>query len=674
MDFFESQDRAKRQTFLLLGLYLLAIAVIIVAIYAVTVLVFAYTDLDSRPRNVEAPWETAPFWDGVLFAWVAAGTLLVIGAGSGYRIMELRGDGGRVARLLGGTPVTPSSDDPGARRLVNVVEEMAIASGMPIPEIFILEQELGINAFAAGRNPEAAAVAVTRGALDTLSRDELQGVIAHEFSHILNGDMRLNTRLIGLLNGILVIHLIGMIMLRSLFYTSHSTRRATSSGRGRGNGGILAVAAIALALTVIGYLGVIFARLIQSAVSRQREYLADAAAVQYTRNPEGISGALKKIGGLVFKGQVRSAHSVEAGHFFFANALSHSAANLFATHPPLRRRIRQIDPSFDGRFPAVKPSIKPEATRPETRDRPKAAHPIGGRSVIPGAPNIPIRLDLLLASIGTLGDAHRQRAAELLREIPEPVRDAAHETLGAKAVVYLLLLSRDESVRGKQLALLKEKADPRVLGELEKLIPLVKSLPPEVRLPLLDISIPALRQLSPEQYDHFKSVITALIEADEHLSLFEFCLEKILFRRFDEHFKGPKKRIAQLHSFRAVADEIALLFSALAHAGEKDTAKAFSAAVARVPMLAGHIGLAPEDACTPEAIDKALDRLNETSPPMKKRFLQGASLCVASDGNIAVEEGELLRTFAECLGCPMPPILGGENNPGSKPRQATKPT
>ena len=674
MDFFESQDRAKRQTVLLLGLYLLAIAVIIVAIYAVTVLVFAYSDLDSRPRSVEAPWETPPFWDGVLFAWVAAGTLLVIGAGAGYRIMELRGHGGRVARLLGGVPVTPSSDDPGARRLINVVEEMAIASGMPVPEIFILENELGINAFAAGNKPESAAVAVTRGALDTLSRDELQGVIAHEFSHILNGDMRLNTRLMGLLNGILVIHVIGMIMLRSLFYTGHGRRRATSSGRGRGNGGILAAAAIALALTVIGYLGVIFARLIQSAVSRQREYLADAAAVQYTRNPEGISGALKKIGGLVFKGQVRSAHSVEAGHFFFANALSRSAANLFATHPPLRRRIRQIDPSFDGRFPAVKPAVKPESARPETRGRPQAARPIGGRSVIPGTPNIPIRLDLLLASIGTLGDAHRQRSAALLQEIPEPVRDAAHETLGAKAVIYLLLLSREETIRERQLVLLKEKADPRVLGEVEKLIPHMEALPAEVRLPLLDISLPALRELSPEQYAPFKSVVTDLIHADEQLSPFEFCLEKILFRRLDEHFAGPQKKIAQLHSFRAVAGEIALLFSALAHAGDKDTAKAFSAGIARVRMLAEHVGLAPEETCTPQAIGEALDRINRMTPPMKKRFLQGASLCVASDGKIAVAEGELLRTFAECLGCPMPPILGGEDTPASKSPQPEKQT
>ncbi len=661
MDFFASQDRAKRQTLLLLSLYLLAIVAIIVAIYAITIFALSFSDFEVRPRSVEAPWESAPFWDPLIFLLVTAGTLLVIGSGTGYRILELRGDGGRVARLLGGTPVVPSSDDPAARRLINVVEEMSIASGMPVPEIYILEQELGINAFAAGTSPETAAVAVTRGALETLNRDELQGVIAHEFSHILNGDMRLNTRLMGLLNGILILHLIGMVILRGLFETRRGVRVAPrTGGRGRGNSGILIIAVVAAGLAAIGYLGVIFARLIQSAVSRQREFLADAAAVQYTRNPEGISGALKKIGGLVFKGQVRCAHAVEAGHFFFANAMSASAANLFATHPPLRQRIHRIDPSFDGRFPLVKPSQPLETKASKIVARPEAVRPQGGRSILPGASALPVRLDLLLASIGTLGDSHRQRATTLLQEIPNKVRTAARETLGAKAVIYLLLLSREQQFRERQLALLKEKADPRVLGELEKLLPHMDNLPPDVRLPLLDISIPALRELSPEQYDHFKSVVTALIQADEQLSLFEFCLEKILFRRLNIHFGREEKRIAQLHSFHAVAGEIALLLSALAHAGEKDTTKAFRAAIARLPMLAGDAALAAESACTPEAIGEALDRLDQISPPMKKRFLQSASLCVASDGKIAVEEGELLRTFAECLGCPMPPILGGD--------------
>ncbi len=667
MDFFESQDRAKRQTTLLLLLYLLAVAGIVLAVYAVTVVAFDFAGHDLRLGEPVAEEGWLSYWDWPLFGWIAGITVLIISGGSLYRILELRGSGGKVARLLGGTEVTPSTDDPAAKRLVNVVEEMSIASGTPVPEIYVLEQELGINAFAAGNSPNNAAVAVTRGTLETLNRDELQGVIAHEFSHILNGDMALNVRLMGILNGILLIHLIGLGMVRGIFVGSAGRRRGSFSGgggRGRGGGGggaaIVAIIALSIALTIIGYLGVIFARLIQSAISRRREYLADAAAVQFTRNPDGIAGALKKIGGLVFKGQVRSAHSVEAGHFFFANALSRSAANLFATHPPLKRRIRKVDPSFDGTFPRVSPPKPRHEQPPEPRPQARRRPPPGGASPLPGGDFLPIRPEILLASIGTLGNAHQQRAAKILESFPDPLRDGAHEPLGAKAIVYILLLSKDDKVCDQQLELLKEKADPRVLGELEKLRPEMEALKPEARLPLLDISLPALRQLSPEQYDHFKGVVGELIAADENLSLFEFCLEKILFRHLDEHFEKKTARVAQLHAFQAVADEVSLILSALAHAGEKDTTKAFSNGISRLRMIQAHARLVPENECTPEAIGKALDRLAQTSPPMKKRFLQGASFCVASDGKLAVEEGELLRAIADELGCPMPPILAGE--------------
>ncbi len=670
MDFFESQDRAKRQTGLLLFLYLLAVAAIIVAVYAVTVVASIIAGMDLRLGEPMQETGWLQYWDWPLFGWVAGITLLIITGGSLYRILELRGDGGRVARLLGGTPVSPSTDDPAARRLVNVVEEMSIASGTPVPEIYILEMEQGINAFAAGDAPGNAAVAVTRAALETLSRDELQGVIAHEFSHILNGDMALNVRLMGILNGILLIHVIGLSLLRGLFWSGGSHRRSSWGGfsggggsRGRGGGGggaaIIAIIAASVALTVIGYLGVVFARLIQSAISRRREYLADAAAVQFTRNPSGIAGALKKIGGLVHKGQVRSSHTVEAGHFFFVNALSRTAANLFATHPPLRRRIRKIDPSFDGKFPVVKAPRFQADTGPKPPEAVRRRQPAGGTSPLPGGDFLPIRPEILLATIGTMGEAHRERAAGILDGFPDELRDAAHDTLGAKAIVYLLLASGEETTRARQMELLKEKADPRVLGELEKLAPAVSQLKPEARLPLLDIAFPALRQLSPEQYGHFREVVKALIAADDRVSLFEYCLEKILFQHLEEHISGKKRGIAQLHSFKALTDEIAVVLSILAHAGKKDTAKAFGSGVSQLSMIQGDIRLLPVEACSADAIDRALERLAQMTPPMKKRFLQAASFCVASDNRLAVEEGELLRAVADSLGCPMPPILGG---------------
>src|SRR5690606_28971990 len=255
-----------------------------------------------------------------------------------------RQGGSVVAGLLGGLPVNPATDDPDERRLVNVVEEMAIASGVPVPAIYVLPGEESINAFAAGYGVHDAAVAVTRGALKHLTRDELQGVIAHEFSHILNGDMRLNIRLIGLLHGLLLLALIGRVLLRS---------GGRSRGRRKEKGGSVQVALIGLGLVLLGYIGVFFGKLIKAAASRQREYLADAAAVQFTRNPEGIAGALKKIGALGAGSRIVHPRAEELSHLYFASGLRSSFAGLFATHPPLVERIRRIDPSFSGDFEGV---------------------------------------------------------------------------------------------------------------------------------------------------------------------------------------------------------------------------------------------------------------------------------------------------------------------------------
>lgn len=333
MDFFESQEVARRSTRRLVALFILAVIGIIIAVYVIIHLLLGIG--------------RAEFFDPILFAIIAGGVLLLVGIGSGYRTLSLRRGGPAVAELLGGRRIALDTLDPDERRLVNVVQEMAIASNVPVPTIYIMDDEEGINAFAAGHTPADAAVAVTRGTLRSLTRDELQGVIAHEFSHILNGDMRLNIRLMGLLFGILLIAVIGQILLRS---GAFSRRGGRGGGRGGGGGGAGQIALIGLALIVVGYIGVFFGRLIQAAVSRQREFLADAAAVQFTRNPAGIGGALLKIRDSTTEGgagsSVENPHAVEAGHFFFASNLRRMAARGFATHPPLVERIRRVDPEL----------------------------------------------------------------------------------------------------------------------------------------------------------------------------------------------------------------------------------------------------------------------------------------------------------------------------------------
>ena len=337
MNFFESQDRARKHTFQLVSLFALAVVSLIIMTNLLVMLVFGYINAEQMQNGEsllrQIDWQT--------FATVSVAVGVVVLLGSLYKLLALSAGGKAVAESLGGKLIPRNTDDPKLRKLLNVVEEISIASGTPAPPVYVLENEVGINAFAAGFSPRDAVIGVTRGTIEHLSREQLQGVIAHEFSHIFNGDMRLNIRLIGVLNGILIIGILGYYLLYS----------ASFSRRGRGNDkGAGAMLALAIGLMVIGYAGTFFGGLIKAAVSRQREYLADASAVQFTRNPDGISGALKRIGGLESGSKVENPGASEVSHAFFAQGVSGFMQPLSATHPPLAKRILRIDPHWDGKF------------------------------------------------------------------------------------------------------------------------------------------------------------------------------------------------------------------------------------------------------------------------------------------------------------------------------------
>ena len=347
MDFFERQDKARKKTKLLVFYFILAVAALIVAVYFAALLIFSGVQAQQHRNFGESP--QFALWNPQLFLGVAGGVLAVVLIGSGYKTVALAQGGSAVSEMMGARLVSPNTNDPDERKLLNVVEEMAIASGVPVPHVYVMDEEDGINAFAAGHKPGDATITVTRGCVKILSRDELQGVIGHEFSHILNGDMRLNLRLMGIIFGILCLAIIGRVLLQT----------ARVGGRGRGQNPL---PLLGLLLLVIGYIGVFFGRLIQAAVSRQREFLADASSVQFTRNPGGITGALKKIGGLGETGsRLSHAHAEELSHMFFGNGVSEPFIGLLETHPPLAERIRVFDPNFDGKFPYV---------RYDGRDRP----------------------------------------------------------------------------------------------------------------------------------------------------------------------------------------------------------------------------------------------------------------------------------------------------------------
>ncbi len=662
MNFFEAQEDARRRTALLVGLFALAVGGVTAAVYAVVSLLLPFL------------WRAAPdyrFWDMERMLWTGAVTLAVILGGSLYKSAMLRAGGGPgVAESLGGRRIMPNSDDFLERRLLNVVEEMAIASGVPAPPVFLLE-DAGINAFAVGFSPRDAAIGVTRGAMELLSREQLQGVIAHEFSHLLNGDTLIKMRLMGLLFGIMLVSDAGMHLLSGSMRLSMA-RRGTLARR-QGGGAPPALMLLGFLLFLAGLIGMVLADLIKRAVSRQREFLADAAAVQFTRNPEGLAGALKIIGGYKQGGRIVQPAAHQASHLFFCNALSASASgSWWATHPPLAERIRRLDPSFRGRLETVDAEALAARVRREVESPVSMAVATGG--VEPGRATA----EGLADRVGAPGPAQAAMAREMLARIPESLRRLAREPHSARAMAYALLLSGRREVRKRQLALLRDKAPD---GDFDLLLDLesrVSRLEAELRLPLAQVLLPALECQSRPQYRAFRDTLEALIRADGRVSLFEYGLRRILLARMDATFGEARPPEVRHEQLAQVLDAARVLLGTLAWAGARDEAGARHAFArgmrALAPKGGGKAGLPERKALGLRTLDAALDRWEFAAPALKKRLLEAAAACVMADGRAHLREMELLRVFAASLDCPMPPLPGAPDAdeeaiawPGSAP-------
>ncbi|MDG2381549.1 MAG: M48 family metallopeptidase [Pirellulaceae bacterium] len=647
MDFFEAQDQARRKTFLLVAYFVFAVLLMILAIYVVAVLALAWPGKEVEDRSIN--WIRPD-----LLLVVSMATVIVIALGSLYKIAEMRAGGSAVALMLGGRRIQPTTTDVEERRVLNVVEEMAIASGVAVPPVFLLKNEANINAFAAGYTPDDAVIGVSQGSLDYLSRDELQGVIAHEFSHILNGDMRFNLRLIGVLHGIMLISLIGYFMLRA-------NGGGRSRNRNEGGGQIML---IGLAAFVIGYLGLFFGRLIKSAVSRQREFLADASAVQFTRNPDSIAGALKKIGGRPEHAVIKSPNAETASHLFFGDAFRRWAHSPFATHPPLEQRIRRLDPHFDGNYPKVQRLREPpqkskvlKSTTEETRS------PLG--MILAGvgmADQVPLDPAVVIASVGAPTSQHMDYSHELLESIPESLQVAIREVFTARAIIFAMLLDADAEIRSKQLELLKTREGEATLAEVRKFGAQVGQIPAPARLPTLEVIQGSLRDLSPSQYEHFRETVEQLVKADRKISLFEFVLQRVVIKHLDRVFELSKPPAVRYHSVRGVLPSAEVLVSALAHLGHADdevSERIYGDAMRRLDDKTPHQILSKSD-CGLDKINHSLNQISECSAAVKKRVLTTAALCVAADQKVTVMEAELLRAMASAIDCPIPPILAGE--------------
>jgi len=664
MDFFERQEHARRQTRLLL-VYFAAAVVVIVAlgyvIFASLVLPFL-KPLPHGPRMHNVPvailWQVGeaiyhPWyylrwtWDARLFAGFATGAALMMALGSLYKVRQLAAGGPVVAELLGGRRVEPNSGEPNEQRLRDVIEEMAIASGMPVPETYVLDDERGINAFAAGHTRSDVAIGVTRGCLQLLSRDELQGVVAHEFSHILNGDTRLNMRLMGIAHGIMWPVIVGRVLLRG---STQPAEPGESVLEEEASVLRLPFSLLGYLLVVAGSVGLPFVRLIKSAICREREWLADAAAVQFTRYPPGIAAALKKIGGLYKQGRLDTPHAETASHLYFANSSFSPWFSFLSAHPPLEERMRAVDPAFDGQFPKV--AMLPRS--PHERERQYEAA-IASLIALERA-----RPDLFISATGNPAAEHIRRAAVLRLSLGPAISAAARSAAGARTIIYSLLLSSDEPTRAGQLELLQQSPDAARLQQVNDLWPEIERLDPRGKLPVIDLTLPALRHLDPAEYRLFAQMVQELIEYDRAIDLFEYTLQKILFRHLQPYYEPmsvPSRRYASLQS---LLPECSILLSALAHIGQEDESAesaAFQRGASYLDAPEGAVQLLPGEARSLGRVDSALDQLAQAAPSVKRNVLLACAQTVAADGQVLCREAELLRAIADALDCPVPPFV-----------------
>lgn len=647
MNFFQQQAKARSLSKRLVFLFILAVLAVVVAMMLLMFMLFGQPETSSAGSHLAAQFSAQNFADqGMLLTWTGLGTASVLGFSSLFRIAGLRGGGGKVAQELGGQRVDPDTRDPLQRRLVNVVEEIALASGVPVPEIYVLDHEAGINAFAAGYSPSDAAVAVTRGTLETLNRSELQGVIAHEFSHILNGDMRLNIKLMGILFGILVLAVMG----RKMLHNAHLL-----SGRNRkGGGGILA---IALGLVIIGYIGLFFGRWIKAAVARQREYLADASAVQFTRDPGGIAGALKKIGASQH-GALLEAESEEVSHMLFGPG---RVAHLFATHPPLVERIQAIEPSFR---PEELKTIAERMAREKRRSLEEAKREEEKRAEKKKAPGgFDLSADSIIENIGHPQWQAILAAAVLAESLPEPLVRAARHHEWSPALVLMLLLDSDSDIRDRQLQSIAQSLGDTAAQQVSELVRQFGDVDPGQRLPLVEIALPAVKRRSRAEIRDIYATVKELSLADEQISPFEFLLNQIISSYLEDAIQPASVQEFGNRSLAQRKEPIKVSLAALAWFGHRDdvsgASKAYTAALDAVGITDTESEPAwPQHKNWPDDLERALKALNQLKPDAKQELVKAWLKCVLHDETATARELEMLRAYCATIHVPMPPLAG----------------
>ncbi len=634
MDFFAEQDRARRNLRRLIVLFTLAVLLLIVLVNAlITGFLWFGNDYNVYAGGSGLQGYLRQF-SLERFLGVGAAVAATVGLVSLVRWLQLSSGGKYVAEAMGGRRVLPTTSDRFEKRGLNIVQEMALAANMPVPDLYVLPNERGINAFAAGITTADAVVAVTRGTLLQLSRAELQGVIGHEFSHILNGDMRLGIRLAALVKGITFIGDVGHFLLRAGAY-------GTALGRRRDERNA-ALPIVGLGLLIIGWLGALAAGFIKAAISRQKEYLADASAVQFTRDNSGIANALKVIGGFVPGSLVHAARAGELGHLFFGE-VRHSLWDGFATHPPLEQRIRRLEPNWNGEF----------ISRREVREVPMTPGNVEagvGRAALVAA----AAAAALDSAAGQADDAAPDGEFENPddADLPAALREAIQEPLGAMATALGLLISRSPQQEDAALAAVREHGARGEAEAVVELLPALSGLTPGQRFPLLARAMPALRAMSTPQYRQFKSTLLAVVRADRQTDLFEWCLFQLLRHYLDPEYLNVKASRPRYSHIGRVRAPLRIVLSVLAHQGEGDSERAFRLAVEELKQ--DQLTLLPLAECSVAEFSRAVSTLADCYPLIKPRILKAMALAAGEDGQVSAVERELVVAVAAVMDCPVP--------------------
>lgn len=608
-NFFAAQDQARSNTTLLVLLFGLAVITLLILTNVLLIITLGLMQPEQyqpllKPQDPDwlkqLPWQMIGGVSLLVFAIIAAVVSI--------KQAELSQGGQVVAKALGGRLVDHQFSDSKQQRLLNCVEEMAIAAGVPVPPVYLLP-ESSINAFAAGYSPADAVIGVTQGCLELLDRDQLQGVIAHEFSHILNGDMRLNIRLIALLHGIEFIGHSGYFLLRSM---RRRTTVALGSSKSKDNGG--GILGLALGLMVLGYLGTFFGSLIKAAVSRQREFLADASAVQFTRNPSGIAGALKAIGGAAYGSKVKHPNADEMSHLFFGEALSRWSS-IFATHPPLQQRIKRLDPSWNGVFPTQ--AQLTEQSSDQTVVAPQSKP---------------------------------QKAAALLATLPALLLHSSRHAASAPALCCACLIQTEHQAR--QWAMIKALGDHQLLQQVDKLYDEVRPLSGRQKLQLLQLAVPALKQLSEAQFVEFQQLCQNLSQCDGKEDLLEWTLlswlQHCVGSQFDKSLLHRRDQSSRLEQIQQPALALLSLCAQQANA-EQLQQQAWSSGL----QVLGLAVDTERPAISFSQLTAQLPALIHSTPRLKQQLWLMLKTAIQADQQVNDQEAMLVQALALLLEIPV---------------------